>query len=158
MPEKVKPIPEGYRSITAYLIVQGASKAIDYYTKAFGAKERFRMAMPGGRVGHAELEIGESVLMLADEHPEMGYFGPESEKRPPVSLLLYVEDCDDVFDRAVSGGATVIRPLENQFYGDRNGVLKDPFGHIWSIASHVEDVSPEEMEKRERALAAKKEA
>ena len=102
MPDKVKPIPDGYRSITAYLIVQGASKAIDYYTKVFGAKERFRMPMPGGRVGHAEIEIGDSVLMLADEHPEMGYLGPEADKRPPVSLLLYVEDCDAVFDRAVS--------------------------------------------------------
>ena len=151
--KKVKPIPEGYRSLTAYFVVKGAAKAIDYYTRIFGAKERMRMPMPGGRIGHAELQIGDSVLMLADENPEMGYLAPDPARHQSVSMLLYVEDCDAVFKKAIAEGAAAIRPMETQFYGDRSGVLKDPFGQIWSVATHVEDVSPEDMEKRHAAMA-----
>jgi PhnB protein len=144
----VKPIPEGYHSVTPYLIIKGASAAIDYYKKVFGATERMRMDGPGGTIGHAELMIGDSTIMLADEHPEMGHRSPKTLGGTPVSLLLYVEKVDDVFKRAMDAGAKSVRPLENQFYGDRMGTLEDPFGHLWSVATHVEDVPPEEMERR----------
>jgi PhnB protein len=144
----VKPIPEGYPQVTPYLAVDGASDAIDFYTSVFGASERMRMAAPEGRIGHAELQIGDSLIMLADEFPDMGNRGPKTLGGTPVTISLYVEDVDDVFERAVKEGATALRPVENQFYGDRSGQFEDPFGHRWSVATHVEDVPPEEMEKR----------
>jgi PhnB protein len=148
----VSPIPEGYHSVTPYLSVQGAAKAIDFYREAFGATEIMRMTEPNGRVGHAELQIGTSRIMLADEHPEIGHLSPLTLKGAGFSLLLYVEDADAVFAKAVAAGAKPIRPVQNQFYGDRSGMVTDPFGHTWSIATHVEDVSHEEMEKRLAAL------
>lgn len=144
----VNPIPEGYRRVTPYLIVDGAAAAIDFYASVFGATERMRMDAPEGRIGHAELEIGDSVIMLADEHPEMNARGPRSVGGTPVSLHMYVEDVDGVFERAVEAGAKSVRPVEDQFYGDRLGSFEDPFGHHWSVATHVEDVSPDEMSKR----------
>ena len=153
MTSNVKPIPEGYHSITPYLIIKDASAAIEFYKKAFGATELFRMAQPDGRVGHAEIKIGDSAIMLADEFPEMGHKSPTSIGGSPVSLLLYVEDVDAVYDRAISSGATQDRPVENKFYGDRGGSLIDPFGHIWHIATHVEDLSPEEMQERAAAAS-----
>jgi PhnB protein len=144
----VNPIPEGYPRVTPYLIVDGASDAIDFYTSVLGATERMRMGAPGGRIGHAELEIGGSVVMLADENPEMNARGPRAFGGSPVSLMVYVEDVDGVFGRALEAGAKELRPVENQFYGDRLGAFEDPFGHEWNVASHVEDVPPEEMEKR----------
>jgi PhnB protein len=147
----VKPIPEDYPQVIPYLSVEGASDAIDFYTRVFGAKERMRMPAPGGKVGHAELETGASTIMLADVSPEMGGLSPKSAGGTPVIVLVYVEDVDAVFKEAISAGATEDRPVENQFYGDRAGQFVDPFGHKWHVASHVEDVSPEEMEKRMHA-------
>jgi PhnB protein len=144
----VNPIPEGYPRVTPYLIVDGASAAIDFYTSVLGATESMRMDAPGGKVGHAEIQIGDSVVMLADESPEMNARGPKSFGGSPVSLMVYVEDVDAVFARALEAGAKELRPVENQFYGDRLGAFEDPFGHEWNVASHVEDVSPEEMSKR----------
>ena len=144
----VKPIPDGYPRVTPYLHVDGASAAIDFYTKVFGATERMRMPSPGGKVGHAELEIGDSLIMLADEFPEMGVLGPKTIGGTPVTIGLYVEDVDDVFERAIAEGAISVRGVENQFYGDRAGQLEDPFGHRWSVATHVEDVPPDEMAQR----------
>jgi PhnB protein len=146
-----KPIPEGYRTATPYLIVKGAADAIEFYKKAFGATEMLRMADPQGRVGHAEIKIGDSVIMLADEHPGMGYRGPRSLGGSSVSILLYLEDVDRVFERAVKAGAKAQRAVTNQFYGDRSGTLEDPFGHVWTVATHVEDVPPEEMKRRAQA-------
>ncbi len=141
----VKPIPEGYHAITPYLIIKGAAAAIDYYKKVFGATELFRMPDASGKgVGHAEIKIGDSPIMLADEQPEM-YRSPQSLGGTPVSLMLYVEDVDTVFPRAVAAGAKVVKPIQDQFYGDRSGTLHDPFGHLWTIATHKKDVSPEEM-------------
>lgn len=151
MPKPVKPIPEGYHSVTPYLILRGAARALDFYQRAFGAVERFRMEASDGRIGHAEMQIGDSTLMLADEHPEMGAKSPESWGGSPICLMLYVEDVDLVFAQAVKAGATVERPLADQFYGDRTGGLKDPFGHVWYLATHIEDVPPEEMKKRAEA-------
>jgi PhnB protein len=143
----VKRIPDGYHTATPYLICGGAAKALDFYKKAFGAKERMRHEM-GGRVGHAEIEIGDSVIMLADEFPEMGAKGPHTIGGSPVGICLYVENADAVFQRAIAAGAKEERPLKDQFYGDRSGSLIDPFGHKWTIATHIEDVTPEEMQKR----------
>jgi PhnB protein len=144
----VKPIPDGYHTITPYLVVKGAAKAIDFYKKAFGATELFRMPGPEGRVMHAELRIGDSPMMLADECPQMGAMAPEGGKKTAVTMHLYVDNVDAFVDRAVSAGATVERPLANQFYGDRTCSLICPFGHAWYVATHVEDVSQEEMQKR----------
>jgi PhnB protein len=146
-----RPIPEGYHTATPYLIIKGAAAALEYYKKAFGAREIMRFATPGGMIGHAEIKIGDSTIMLADEHPDMGYRSPKSLGGSPVSILLYVEDVDRWFERAIAAGGKVERPLANQFYGDRTGVLVDPFGHVWSIATHVEDVSAEEMDRRVKA-------
>ena len=146
-----KPIPEGYHSATPYLIVKGAAEAIDFYKRTFGATETFRMADPSGGIAHAEIKIGDSVIMLADEHPNMGYRGPRSLGGSAVSIMLYVTDVDGTFDRAVKAGAKAQRPVANQFYGDRSGTLEDPFGHIWTISTHVEDVPPEEMKRRAEA-------
>jgi PhnB protein len=144
----VKPIPEGYHSITPYLIISGAAAAIDFYKGAFGAKERMRMPGPGDKVMHAEIEIGDSAVMLADEFPEMGFRGPQALGGTPVSLVLYVEDADKVFNQAVAAGAKVLKPLQDQFYGDRSGTVADPFGHVWNIGSHKEDLTPEEINRR----------
>jgi PhnB protein len=143
-----KPIPEGYHSVTPYLYMKGAARAIEFYKKAFRATERMRITQPDGRVGHAELQIGDSVIMMADEFPEMGVRSPESLGGSPVSIHLYVEDADATFQQAVAAGATVRRPIADQFYGDRLGGLTDPFGHTWRISTHIEDLSPEEIEKR----------
>jgi PhnB protein len=151
----VKYMPKGYHAVTPYLIIKGAAGAIDFYKKVFGATEAFRMADPSGKVGHAEIKIGDSMIMLADEHPEMGYVGPQTLGGSPVSIHLYVEDVDAVFKRAVAAGAKETLPLKDQFYGDRNGTFHDPFGHVWTVSTHKEDVSPEEMERRMAAMKKK---
>jgi PhnB protein len=145
---KVKPIPEGYPRLSPYLYVDDAQAAIDFYGEVFGTKERMRMAGPDGKIGHAELQFGDSILMLADQFPEMGSRSPRTVGGSPVTLSVYVEDVDDVYQRAMRGGATEIRGVRDEFYGDRTGQFEDPFGHRWSIATHVEDVPPDEMEKR----------
>jgi PhnB protein len=144
----VKPVPDGYHTATPYLIVQNASSAIDFYKKAFGATELLRMPGPGGRIMHAEIKVGDSIIMLADESPEMGHRSPPSLGGTPVSLLLYLNDVDAQFKQAVGAGATVQRPLRDEFYGDRTGTVIDPFGHIWSLSTHKEDLSPEQMDAR----------
>ena len=144
----VKPIPDGYSSVTPYLIVTGAANALDYYKMAFDAQEIMRMPGPGGRIVHAELQIGSSRIMLADESPEMGHKSPQTLGGSGTGLMLYVNDVDDTFQRAVSGGGKVLRAVQNQFYGDRSGTLTDPFGHSWTIATHVEDVAEDEMKRR----------
>jgi PhnB protein len=149
----VKPIPDGYPRVMPYLIVDGGSAAIEFYGKVLGATERMRMPGPDGKIGHAELEVGDSVIMLADEHPDMGALGPKTVGGTPVTIHVYVEDVDDVFKGAIDAGAKELRGLEDQFYGDRSAQFEDPFGHKWSIATHVEDVAPEEMEKRVAAMA-----
>jgi PhnB protein len=149
-----KPIPDDYPRVTPYLIVDGARAAIDFYGSVFGATERMQMAGPGGRVGHAELQIGDSTIMLADEHPEMDARGPKAVGGTPVTLHVYVEDVDDVFDRATRAGAKTLRAVEDRFYGDRSDQFEDPFGHRWNVATHVEDVSEEEMSRRAAAMAA----
>lgn len=156
MTSKVKPIPEGYHTATPYLIIKGAAGAIEFYKKAFGAIETFRMAQPDGRIGHAEMRIGNSAIMLADEFPEMGARSPQAYGGTPVSILLYFEDEDAVFGKAVAAGAKVLKPVQDQFYGDRNGTLTDPFGHQWTIATHKEDLSPEEVKQRAAALHGRK--
>jgi uncharacterized glyoxalase superfamily protein PhnB len=145
---KVKPVPDGYHTLTPYLVIRDAAKAIEFYKKAFGAKETFRMPGPGGKIMHAELQIGDSMLMLAEEMPEYGAKSPQALGGSPVNVFLYVEDADKVFNQAVAAGATVTMPLADQFWGDRYGKLADPFGHQWSVATHKEDVAPEEMVKR----------
>jgi PhnB protein len=143
-----KPIPDGYHALTPYLIVKGAARAIEFYQRAFDATVLFRMDQPDGRVGHAELRIGDSRLMLADEFPEIGASGPEAIGGSPVTMFLYVEDVDATAARAVAAGARLTRPVADQFYGDRTGGVTDPFGHVWLLATHVEDVSPEELQRR----------
>ena len=145
---KVQPIPEEYPQVTPYLCVDGAGAAVGFYGTVFGATERMRMPAPGDKIGHCELQLGNSVIMLADEFPEMGQLSPKSIGGSPVTISVYVEDVDEVFDRAVRAGATALRPVEDQFYGDRSGQFEDPFGHRWNVASHVEDVPPAEMAKR----------
>jgi len=149
----VKPIPEGYHSLTPYLIIDGAAEALEYYKKAFGAIELFRMPH-GDKIGHAEMKIGDSPFMLGDESPERGFRGPKAIGGTPVSLMIYVEDCDAVFKQAIEAGGTELKPMQDQFYGDRSGAITDPFGHTWGIATHKEDVSPEEIGKRLAAMAA----
>jgi len=146
-----KPVPKGYRTATPYLIVKGAADAIDFYKHTFGAIELLRMADSQGRVGHAEIKIGDSVIMLADEHPSMGYRGPRTLGGSSVSILLYLAEVDRVFECAVKAGARALRPVADQFYGDRSGTLEDPFGHVWTVATHVEDIPPEEMKRRAEA-------
>jgi PhnB protein len=149
----VKPIPDGYRNVTPYLIVGDGAGAIAFYIKAFGAVERMRHAMPDGRIGHAELTIGDSMIMLADEAPEQNARAPGVFGGSPVGLHLFVEDVDAVVARAVASGATVTRPVADQFYGDRSGTITDPFGHVWYVTTHIEDVSPEEMSRRMAAMS-----
>ena len=143
-----KSIPDGYHSVTPYLIVKGAAAAIDFYKHAFGATELMRMPSPDGRIGHAEIKIGNSALMLADEHPQMGYKSPQSLGGSAVSMMVYVDRVDEVFKKAMEKGAKELQPVKDQFYGDRSGTLQDPFGHTWTIATHIEDIAPEEMRKR----------
>ena len=147
----VSPIPEGYHSVTPYLVMKNAAAAIEFYKKAFGAVELLRMAAPGGKVGHAEIKIGDSPVMLADEYPDMGFKGPESLGGTPVSLMVYVDDVDRIYPQAIAAGGKEVRPLQNQFYGDRSGTLTDPFGHVWTVSTHVEDVTEEELAKRAEA-------
>ena len=143
---KVTPIPAGYHSVTPYLGLEGAAKAIEFYKQAFDAKELMRMPAPEDKIAHAEIKIGDSPVMLADASDE--FKGPRAFGGTPVSLMIYVEDVDRIFGQAIAAGAVQLRPLADQFYGDRTGTLADPFGHVWTVATHVEDVSPEEMKRR----------
>ncbi len=152
MTNKPNPIPADRAGIQPYLAIKDCAAAIDFYTRAFGAEELFRIAMPGGGIGHAEMKIGPSVVMLSDEYPEMDVLGPESLGGSAVTLSLYVDDVDTFVARAVAAGATVLRPLEDQFYGARAAKLADPFGHLWTFSTQIEDVSPEEMKRRAAAL------
>jgi len=145
---KVKPIPDGYPRVTPYLAVAGAADAIDFYTKVLGGEERVRMPGPDGKIGHAEIAFGDSVIMLADEFPDMGAKSPKSIGGTPVMIMVYVEDVDATFKKATDAGATALEPVSDKFYGDRSGTFEDPFGHRWNVSSHVEDVPPEEMEAR----------
>ena len=154
----VKPIPEGYHSVTPYLIVDDAKAAIDFYTRALGAKEKFRLPMDGDRIGHAEILIGDSHVMLADEFPGMGNLGPKSRGGTTVSLMVYVEDVDSAFKQAIEAGGKEERPVENQFWGDRLGAFTDPFGHKWSLATTVEEVGPEELQRRMAEFSKQKQA
>lgn len=152
MSSNVQPIPAGYHSVTPYLLIRGASDAIAFYVKAFGATEVLQLKSPDGKIGHAEIRIGDSHVMIADEHPDMDFLGPQSRGGTTVSLLIYVEDVDQVFNRAIEAGGTELRPLCDQFYGDRSGTITDPWGHVWSIATHIEDLSPEEIQRRFQEL------
>ena len=144
----VKPIPDGYPVITPYLCLEGASQAMDFYKRVFGATERLRMPAPDGKVGHAEIDIGGSVLMLADECPDMQFRSPNTFGGSPIHLHLYVENVDGVIERAVAAGAKLLRPAKDQFYGDRSGTIEDPFGHVWHLATHIENLTPEELCRR----------
>ena len=153
---KTNYIPAGYHTLTPYLVVNGAARALEFYKQAFGATEVARMPGPGGKIMHAEIKIGDSHLMLADEFPEMDARSPQTIGGTPVGLMLYFEDADAVFARAVSAGAKVLRPVQDQFYGDRSGTVADPFEHKWTISTHKEDLSMEEIQKRAAALIVKK--
>jgi len=148
----VQAIPAGYAGVTPYLIIRGASRALEFYKKAFGASELMRFPTPDGQIAHAEMKIGEGIFMLADESPGEGYKSPETLGGTPVSMMFYVKDVDALFARATAAGGVVKQALKDQFYGDRSGTLADPFGHTWTIATHVEDVSPEEMQRRMAAM------
>ena len=152
----VKPIPDGYHTATPYLIVSGAVEAIEFYKKAFGATELFRMVGPDGRIGHAEIKIGDSPIMLSDEHLEMGIKSAKTLGGSPMFLNLYVDNVDALAAQAVAAGAKAVRPVQNQFYGDRSGTFEDPFGLWWTISTHVEDVPPEEMKRRSEAAMKQK--
>lgn len=151
MAGKVKPVPDGYHTATPYLIVKGAAKAIEFYKQAFGATELERMEMPDGKIAHAEIKIGDSIIMLGDEAPQHGTRSPQALGGSPCGLYLYVEDVDKTFNQAVTAGATVTMPVKDQFYGDRNGNLVDPFGHTWYVATRKEDLSMDEIRQRMRA-------
>jgi len=148
----VKPIPDGYKVVTPYLIVKGAAQALDFYKRALGAEERMRLPMPDGRICHAEMQLGDCVVMLADEFPEMGAKSPQTLGGTPVGICVYVKDVDAQFNQAIAVGGKVERPMQNQFYGDRSGTFIDPFGHKWTLATHIEDVTPEEIAKRMSAM------
>lgn len=148
-------IPDGYHTITPYLVIDGAARAIEFYRKAFGATEVMRMDMPGGRIAHAEIQVGDSRLMISDESPQWQTKGPKSLGGTPVSLMIYVPDCDAVFNQAVAAGATVAMPVADQFYGDRSGTVTDPFGHKWHISTNKEEVSPDELKRRAAEMFAK---
>jgi PhnB protein len=156
MAGKVKPIPDGYHSVTPYLCIKGAAKAIEFYKKAFGATEVMRMVQPDGKIGHAEIQIGDSRIMLADEFPEMDFLSAETIGGSPISIHLYVEDVDAMARNAVAAGAKEVRPVEDQFYGDRSGAFADPFGHKWHLSTHKEELTPEEISKRAAAAMAGK--
>jgi PhnB protein len=151
MSNGVKAIPEGYEGVTPYLICRNAEAAIEFYKKAFGAEELFRIGQPG-MVGHAELKISSAIIMMADEHPDMGVVSPEALGGTPVHMMIYVEDVDAFTEKAIAAGLEILRPVADQFYGDRSGQFKDPFGHIWAFATHKEDVTPEEMNTRAAAM------
>jgi PhnB protein len=155
MPSVVKPIPDGHRTVAPYLAIKNAVSALEFYKSAFGAIETYKLIVPDGRVGHAEIRLGDSLIMLSDEFPEFGGKTPEALGGSPVSIHLYVEDVDAFFKRALAAGARERKPVADQFYGDRSGQLEDPFGHLWWVATHKEDVAPEEMQKRVRALFAR---
>ena len=150
---KVRPVPEGYSTVTPYLIIKGAADAIEFYKKVFNAKELMRFGGPEGSVVHAELQIGDARIMLSDEHPQMGFRSPQSIGGSGTGIMLYVDDVDRIFNGAIAAGARQHQEVKNQFYGDRSGTLVDPFGHVWTIATHIEDVSPEEMQRRMEAMA-----
>jgi PhnB protein len=154
MPSRVRPIPEGHRTVAPYLAIKNGAQALEFYKRAFGAIERYALTLPDGRLGHAEIVLGDSVVMLSDEFPEYGGKAPDTLGGSPVSIHLYVEDVDAFFRRALAAGAKERKPVMDQFYGDRSGQLEDPFGHLWWVATHKEDVAPEEMQKRVRALFA----
>jgi PhnB protein len=155
MSKAVNPIPEGFHSVTPYLVIRDAAKAIEYYKKAFGAVERFRMPLPGGKIAHAEIQIGDSIIMLSDENLEWGNSSPQALNGTPVGIFVYVPDVDATFKQALAAGGKEKMAVANQFWGDRYGKLTDPFGHEWSLATHVEDVAPEEMEERmKKAMSA----
>ena len=154
--KKVLAIPKGYHSITPYLMIENASGAIEFYKKVFGAKEVMRMEKPNGKIGHAELRIGDTKIMVADECPEMNAFGPKHYKGSPVGIHLYIKDVDNIVQKAVAAGAKIIRPVDNMFYGDRLGTVEDPFGHKWSVSTHIEDVSQAQMRKRAAAMMSTK--
>ena len=149
-----KPIPDGYHTVTPYLIIRDAAKAMDFYKNAFKAVETFRMDGPDGKIAHAEIRIGDSIIMLSDEHPQMGYNSPQSLGGSPAGIVLYVEDCDAVFNRAIEAGGIVKDSVTDKFYGDRSGSLADPFGHIWHVTTHKEDVSPQELDRRLKEMFA----
>jgi PhnB protein len=155
MPSVVKPIPDGHRTVAPYLAIKNAVSALEFYKSAFGAIETYKLIVPDGRVGHAEIRLGDSLIMLSDEFPEFGGKAPEALGGSPVSIHLYVDDVDAFFKRALAAGARERKPVADQFYGDRSGQLEDPFGHLWWVATHKEDVAPEEMQKRVRALFAR---
>jgi PhnB protein len=156
MPSAVKPIPEGHGTVTPYLAIKNAAKALEFYKRAFGAIESYKLMMPDGRVGHAEIRLGDSVVMLSDEFPEYGVKAPDTLGGSSVSLHLYVEDVDAFVKKALDAGARERKPVMDQFYGNRSGQLEDPFGHLWSVATHKEDVAPEEMQKRVQAMFSEK--
>ena len=149
----VKPIPDGYHSVTIYLTLSGAADALEFYKKAFGAIELFRIPGPDGRLGHAEMKIGDSIVMMSDEFPEMNVKSPRTLGGTSAGICLYVPNVDELFAQAVAAGGTIERPLQNQFYGDRSGTIIDPFGHKWTIATHIENVTPEEMDRRHKEMA-----
>jgi PhnB protein len=153
--KKVLPIPKGYHAVTSYLSIQGAAQALDYYKRAFGAKELVRMPMPDGKVGHAEIKVGDSHVMLADEMPSMGFLSPQARGGTTVQLHLYVNDVDATVQKAVAAGGKLTRPVEDKFYGDRAGTVEDPYGHVWYIATHKEEVPPKEMKRRMDEMAKK---
>jgi len=153
----VKAIPAGYRTVTPYLTIKNGAKALEFYKKAFGATAIYKLMMSDGRLGHAEIRLGDSMIMLGDELPEYGGKAPETLGGSPVSIYLYVEDVDAFFKRALAAGAKERKPVMDQFYGDRSGQLEDPFGHLWWVATHKEDIAPEEMQKRVQAMFAGKE-
>ena len=148
----VQAIPTGYAGVTPYLIIRDAARALEFYKKAFGATELMRFPAPGGKIGHAEIKIGDGVVMLADESPEMGHKSPQALGGTAITLMFYVPNVDAQFAKAVAAGGTVKQALKDQFYGDRSGTITDPFGHVWTIATHKEDVSPEEMQRRMAAM------
>jgi PhnB protein len=155
MPSKVKPIPDGHHTVAPYLAIKNAVSALEFYKKAFGATETYKLIVPDGRLGHAEIRLGDSLIMLSDEFPEFGGKAPEALGGSPVSIHLYVQDVDAFVKRAVAAGARERKPIADQFYGDRSGQLEDPYGHLWWVATHKEDVAPEEMQKRVQALFAR---
>lgn len=147
----VKPVPDGYHTVTPYLVIKGAAAALEFYKKAFGAEELLRMPAPDGTIAHAEIKIGDSPIMMGEEQPGMGFIAAKPGTPSSLGLMLYVTNVDDMWKRAIAAGGRELRPLKNQFYGDRSGTFADPFGHVWTIATHMEDVTPEEMDRRHKA-------
>ena len=157
MPQSASPIPPGYHTVTPYLAIREAAKAIEFYKHAFDATEVMRVPGPNGSIGHAEIQVGDSRIMLADEHPNMGFVGPQTLGGSSITIHLYVEDVDNVFGKGIQAGAKTLRPVQDQFHGDRSGSFEDPFGHVWYIATHKEDLSAEELERRAAEFTASEE-